>query len=202
KGQYSPTSHVGTRTKATPYGSIDRPFNPISVALGAGATFVARTIDSDQKHMASVLEAAAKHRGSAFIEIFQDCVIFNGGAFDEVADKKVRKEKTFNLSPGDPMIYGAESEKGIKIDGFNVAACDASEASVWNASTVSTAPGVLMAEIERDPAGLPTPVGIFRSVEAPVFEVMMHEQMKEVTASKGPGSAKDLVYSGDIWEVE
>ncbi len=202
KGQYSPTSQMGRRTKASPYGSIDRPFNPISLALGAGATFVARTVDADQKHMASVLDAAAKHRGAAFVEIFQDCVIFNRGAFDAVADKKVRKENTFNLSPGDPMVYGAESEKGMKIDGFNVATCDASDATVWNASTATAAPAFLMAEIERNPDGLPTPVGIFRDIDAPVYTDDLHTQIQEVTDSKGRGCAKDLVYSGDIWEVE
>jgi len=92
KGQYSPTSRLGLRTKATPYGSIDNPFNPLTVALGAGATFVARTIDTDAKHLTGILEAAAAHEGSAFIEIFQNCVIFNDKVFDEVAEKKVRAE--------------------------------------------------------------------------------------------------------------
>jgi len=202
KGQYSPTSRQGHKTKATPYGSVDRPFNPISVALGASATFVARTIDTDQKHMAKVLEAAAAHKGSAFIEILQNCVIFNDGVFEDVASKKVRKAMTVDLHPGEPMVYGDEDENGLKMEGFNVARCAPDEASVWNASTTTTAPAVLMAEIERDPAGLPTPIGIFRSVAAPTFEDAMQHQMQTVTESKGKGKVEDLIYAGDIWEVE
>ena len=109
---------------------------------------------------------------------------------------------TVDLQPGEPMIYGADDENGVRLDGFNVSKCAPGEASVWNASTPTTAPGVLMAEIERDPAGLPTPLGIFRSVEAPVFETLVHDQIDQVTSSKGNGKVEDLIYSGDIWDVE
>jgi len=200
KGQYSPTSRLGLKTKATPYGSLDNPFDPIGLALGAGATFVARTIDTHMKHMAGVFRAAAAHKGTSFIEIFQNCVIFNDKVFDEVADKKVRDERTVDLVPGQPIVYGANGEKGLRIDGFNVEICEAADASVWNPSTQSSAPAMLFADIHRG-GTLPTPIGIFRDVEAPLFEEGVHRQIDEVTAKRGPGKLEELLYSGDIWTV-
>jgi 2-oxoglutarate ferredoxin oxidoreductase subunit beta len=201
KGQYSPTSRLGLKTKATPFGSLDNPFNPISLALGAGGTFVARTIDTDQKHMAAVLKAAAAHKGTSFIEIFQNCVIFNDKVFDDVAAKKVRAERTVDLVPGEPIVYGADGDKGLKIDGFGLANCGKEEASVWNPSMETVAPSMLFADIDRDNA-LPTPIGIFRRVDHPRFEDGVHRQIEAVTEKKGGrGSLKDLVYSGDTWTV-
>jgi len=201
KGQYSPTSRAGLRTKASPYGSIDAPFDPISLALGAGATFAARTIDTDLKHMAGIFKAAAAHKGSAFIEIFQNCVIFNDKVFDEVAEKKVRDDRTIDLVPGEKLIYGADRDKGIRLDGYELEKCSADEATVWNPSTSSSAPGVLLAEIQRG-GDMPTPVGIFRDVQRPLFEDGVNEQIRSVTEKKGEGRLKDLVYSGDMWTVE
>ena len=132
KGQYSPTSPVGKRTKSTPFGSVDRPFNPLSLALGAGATFVARTIDTHLKHLQGILRAAAEHKGTAFIEIFQNCVIFNDKAFDDVADKKVRDDKTIDLQPGEPMVYGKEHDKGIRVSGFETSVVSSDEATIWD----------------------------------------------------------------------
>jgi len=200
KGQYSPTSRAGLRTKATPYGSVDHPFDPIAMALGAGATFVARTIDTHQKHMATVFEAAAKHKGTAFVEIFQNCVIFNDGVFDAVADRKVRAERTVDLIPGSPIVYGENHDKGLRIDGFNVTAVEADQASVWNAGTATKAPALLMAEIERT-SDLPVPIGIFRDVERSVFEQDVGAQIAAVTQKKGKGKLRDLLYAGDTWQV-
>ncbi len=201
KGQYSPTSRVGLRTKASPYGSIDQPFDPIGLALGAGATFVARTIDTHMKHMAGVLEAAAKHKGTAFIEIFQNCVIFNDKVFDEVADKKVRDDRTIDLQPGEPLVYGVNGDKGLRMDGFGLTSVAAADASVWNSTTPSKAPATVMAEIPRG-GDLPTPIGIFRQVDVPLFEEGVHNQIRQVTEQKGKGSLKDLVYAGDMWDVK
>jgi len=200
KGQYSPTSRMGLKTKATPYGSVDNPFDPISVALGAGATFVARTIDTDQKHMAAVLKAAAAHQGTAFIEIFQNCVIFNDKVFDDVAEKKVRAERTVDLRPGEPMVYGADSDKGLAVDGFSLKKVAAGDAAKWDPTPASVAPAMLMAEITRD-SDLPTPIGIFRDVAHPVFENEVHAQIDAVTEKKGKGSLKELIYAGDMWTV-
>ncbi len=200
KGQYSPTSQLGLKTKATPFGSVDHPFNPLSVALGAGASFVARTIDTHMKHMETVFKAAAAHRGAAFIEIFQNCVIFNDKVFDEVADKKVRDERTVDLRPGEPIVFGGDTKKGIKIDGFDVRLCAPDEASVWNPSTSSAAPAMLFADIPRG-GDLPTPIGIFRSAPRALFEDAVHAQIASVTKKKGSGALKELVYSGDLWTV-
>jgi 2-oxoglutarate ferredoxin oxidoreductase subunit beta len=200
KGQYSPTSPVGLRTKSTPAGSIDPPFNPISLALGAGATFVARSIDTHAKHLAGVLEAAAAHKGSAFVEIFQNCVIFNDGCFDDVADKKVRDDRMIDLVPGAPLVFGKERDKGVKVDGFDVGVTGADEASTWDPSTPSPGPAFMMAQMSDD-ASTPTPMGIFRSVSRPVFEREVHAQIDRTVETKGAGSLKDLIYSGETWEV-
>ena len=200
KGQYSPTSRQGIKTKASPFGSVDNPFNPISLALGAGATFVARTLDTYQKHMDGVFKAAARHQGTAFIEIFQNCVIFNDKVFDEVADKKARAERTVDLRPGQPIVYGADGDKGLRIDGYDLRECGLDQASVWDAGTSSSAPAMLFADIDRD-ADLPTPIGIFRQVERPRLESEIHAQIDEVTSRMGPGDLKELVYAGDTWTV-
>ncbi len=200
KGQCSPTSRQGLKTKASPFGSVDNPFNPLALALGSGATFVARTVDTDTKHMARVMKAAAAHKGTSFVEIFQNCVIFNDGVFDDVADKKVRSEKLVDLVPGDPIVYGKESDKGLRIKGFGLETCGSDDAAVWNPSTKSSAPAMLFADLERD-GDLPTPIGIFRQVERPLFEDIVHGQVDDLTAKKGPGKLKDLIYTKDTWEV-
>ncbi len=201
KGQYSPTSRLGLKTKATPFGSLDYPFNPISLALGAGATFVARTVDTNLKHMAGILEAAAAHKGTSFIEIFQNCVIFNDKVFDSVSDKKVRDERMVDLVPGEKIVYGNDHEKGLRLDGYHLEQCSADEAGVWDPSTPTAGPSMLFADIDRD-ATLPTPIGIFRQVERPRFEEGVHAQIDHVTETKGPGKLEDLIYTADTWKVD
>jgi 2-oxoglutarate ferredoxin oxidoreductase subunit beta len=200
KGQYSPTSRVGLKTKATPYGSVDRPFDPIALALGAGATFVARTIDTHQKHMEEVFLAAAAHRGTAFVEIFQNCVIFNDGVFDEVAEKKVRPERTIELRAGEPMVYGAARDKGLRIRDYKVQVCKPEEADVWDPGHESSAPAHLLAEIQRGPE-LPTPLGVLRRIERPTFEEAVNGQIREQVQKKGAGGLRELIYSGETWSV-
>ncbi|QDU65847.1 2-oxoacid:ferredoxin oxidoreductase subunit beta [Engelhardtia mirabilis] len=201
KGQYSPTSPVGLKTKSTPYGSIDRPFNPVQLALGAGATFVARTMDTHPKHMEKIFHEAAKHEGTAFIEIFQNCVIFNDGAFEGVAGRKVRDDRTVDLVPGEPMIYGSDHDKGLRFEGFDVVPCSADEAEAWDPTRNSTAPAQLLAELDADPTR-PTAVGIFRRVDAPVFEERLNAQVDKVLETKGPGKLRDLLYTRDTWQVD
>ncbi|MEM7305666.1 MAG: 2-oxoacid:ferredoxin oxidoreductase subunit beta [Planctomycetota bacterium] len=200
KGQYSPTSPVGQRTKSTPFGSVDRPFNPISLALGAGATFVARTIDTHMKHMAATLKAAAAHKGAAFVEIYQNCVIFNDKCFDDFADKSVRDDRTIDLQAGQPMTYGKELDKGIRVEGFEAKRVGADDASVWDPTTASPGPGFQAAHLSDDP-DMPNPIGIFRNVQAPVFDEAMNAQVEAAVEKKGQGTFRDLVYSGDTWEV-
>ena len=200
KGQYSPTSQTGLVTKASPYGTVERPFNPISVAVGAGGSFVARTLASDPKHSAEVFAMAAAHRGTSFVEIFQNCVIFNDGTFEAVSEKKARGERTINLVHGEPMIYGDNRDKGLKFEGFSVVRCPVSEASVWDAECESAAAALLLAEVGRT-TEMPVPIGLFRRVKAPVFEDDLHGQIDAVKAKRGIGDMKDLVYSGDCWTV-
>ena len=138
KGQYSPTSPVGLKTKSTPMGSVDRPFDPLSFALGCGATFVARTIDSHLKHMEQTLLAAAHHKGTAFVEIYQNCLIFNDACFEAFSEKGVRDEKTIDLRPGQPMVFGKALDKGIKIVGWEPKIVPAAEADVWKSDTFTS----------------------------------------------------------------
>ena len=200
KGQYSPTSPVGQRTKSTPFGSVDRPFNPISLALGAGATFVARTIDTHMKHMAATLKAAAEHQGAAFVEIYQNCVIFNDKCFEDFADKGVRDDKTIDLVPGQPLVFGKERDKGIRVEGFEASIVAAEDASVWDPTTDSPGPGFMLSHLKDDPQ-MPNPIGIFRSVQAPVFDEAMNQQIDAAKDKNGSASFKDLVYTGDTWTV-
>ena len=200
KGQYSPTSPEGTRTKTSPMGSVDRPFNPISFALGCNATFVARTVDTNLKHMATVLKAAAAHKGASFVEIFQNCVIFNDGAFADSTDKKVRDDNTIDLEPGKPMIYGKGGDKGLKVEGFEVKKCAPADASIWDAHVSSAAPAFQMSTMDNDP-NLPNPLGIFRAVDGIVFDEAVNAQLDQAVAKRGRGTLKDLIYSGETWEV-
>jgi 2-oxoglutarate ferredoxin oxidoreductase subunit beta len=201
KGQYSPTSPIGQKTKTSPMGSVDRPFNPLSFALGCGATFVARTIDTHQKHMEQILLAAAHHKGSAFVEIYQNCLIFNDGCFDAVAEKSIRDDKTIDLRPGQPMVFGKERDKGLRIEGWEPVVVPAAQAEVWRSDTHSPGPAFAMSQMDSMPE-LPRPIGIFREVAAPIFDQSMNEQVEKSVAKRGPGKLKDLIYSGEMWTVD
>jgi 2-oxoglutarate ferredoxin oxidoreductase subunit beta len=200
KGQYSPTSPAGTKTKTSPMGSVDRPFNPISFALGCNATFVARTVDTNLKHMADVFKAAALHKGTSFIEIYQNCVIFNDGAFANSTDKKVRDDNTIDLEPGKPMIYGKGGDKGLKFDGFHVTRCAPADASIWDPTVASPGPAFQMSTLDHDP-GMPNPLGIFRSVDDLVFDEAVNAQVSQAIEKRGRGRLQDLIFAGETWEV-
>ena len=200
KGQYSPTSPVGTRKKSTPMGSVDRPFNPIQFALGSNATFVARTIDVDMKHMVRTLGAAMDHRGTSFVEVMQNCVIFNKDFYSGTVDKAVRADRTVDLLPGQPMVYGGDSDKGIKVEGWNLVGTDAASADTWDPTMASASPAFAMSTLDTDP-DLPTPVGIFRDVEAQVYELAVNAQVSEAIEKKGRGKIEDIVWTGETWDV-
>ena len=186
--------------RPSPMGSVDRPFDPVSFALGCGATFVARTIDTHQKHMEQVLLAAAHHKGTAFVEIYQNCVIFNDGCFDKVAEKTVRDDKTVDLRPGQPMVFGKNHDKGIKIDGWEPVVCSAAEAQTWRSDTHSPGPAFVMSQMDSHPE-LPRPIGIFRDVSAPTFNDGIHAQIQKAQAARGKGSLEKLIHSGETWTV-
>ena len=204
KGQYSPTSEQGKKTKSTPFGSAENPFNPLSVALGAEATFVARTVDVFTQHLLAVLEAAAAHRGAAFVEVYQNCNIFNDGAFDFMRGKEVRDENTLDLQHGKPILFGKQLEKGLRLRGTGVEVVNVQETGlddvlVHDAHAEDPTLAFLLSRL--GPPELPTPIGILRSVERPVLDQSMHEQVNEVVARKGPGNLEALLYSGDTWTV-
>ncbi|MCB9881518.1 MAG: 2-oxoacid:ferredoxin oxidoreductase subunit beta [Planctomycetes bacterium] len=207
KGQYSPTSHVGQVTKSTPFGSVDHPFNPISLALGAGATFIARSADVFNKHLCQILERAARHKGTSFIEILQNCPIFNDGAWDEVTKKTERANRVVELVHGKPVIWGDTQRRGIRLEGTHLEVVDvASEDGsaegvlVWDETDPHCVLPQLMAHV-KDPR-IPVPIGVFRSVEIDTFDEEMHRQVQSVKEKKGEGSLEDLIHSGVTWEVK
>jgi 2-oxoglutarate ferredoxin oxidoreductase subunit beta len=200
KGQYSPTSPLGTRTKSTPMGSLDWPFNPLSLVIGAEATFVARSIDTDRAHLTEVLRAAAYHRGSAFVEIFQNCNIYNDGAFDFVRDDKTNR---IYLEHGHPVRFGAEGEKGVRqrADGSVevVDAADESALLVHDTHAAEPSQAFALSRLTRESCGA-TPIGVFRDVERPVYDDLMSEQIETAREQK-QGDLDGLLHAGDTWTI-
>ena len=197
KGQYSPTSELGKVTKSTPYGSLDHPFNPLSLAIGAEATFVARAIDTDKKELTQVLRAAAAHRGSAFVEIYQNCNIYNDGAFDFAREQK---ENRLYLRHGEPIVWG---ERGIRLltDGSpEVVAADAPGLLVHDAHASEPAHAFALSRMTQQVIGA-TPFGVFRAVERPVYDELMAEQIEAAQAQRGEGDLVALLNSGDTWRI-
>ena len=203
KGQYSPTSPLGTLTKSTPMGSLDHPFNPISVAIGAEASFVARAIDTDKKGSTEVLRKAAEHKGSAFVEIFQNCNIYNDGAFDTVRDEAANR---IWLRHGEPIRFGAEEERGVRLrpDG-SVEVVDVAEVGedallVFDESHPEPSVAFALSRLTLGTAGA-APVGVFRSVERPVYDELMAGQLEDARAKKGEGELEALLHAGDTWTI-
>jgi 2-oxoglutarate ferredoxin oxidoreductase subunit beta len=205
KGQYSPTSEMGKRTKSTPYGSLDRPFNPVSVAIGSGATFVARSVDVYAAHLKEVLGAAARHTGTAFVEIFQNCNIFNDGAWEPYREKELRDDNLLHLRQGEPLIFGKNADMGIRMRApFTpevVALGGATTAADLLVHDEKAPPAYAFMLAQMEAPAFPVPVGVYRNVDAPSFAAAMHLQVEQVTAKKGKGDLKALLYSGDTWEV-
>src|SRR4051794_1802025 len=200
KGQYSPTSELGKVTKSTPMGSLDWPFNPLSIAIGAEATFVARAIDTDRAHLTEVLRAAAAHRGSAFVEIFQNCNIYNDGAFDFVRDDKTNR---IYLEHGKPIRFGEEGENGVRqrADGSVevVGVTDESELLVHDAHHAEPSAAFALTRLTHGTVGA-TPVGVFRDVERPVYDELMAEQLETARAQR-EGDLAALLGAGDTWTL-
>ncbi|MGW2729070.1 2-oxoacid:ferredoxin oxidoreductase subunit beta [Streptomyces sp. NPDC001494] len=208
KGQYSPTSEIGKITKSTPMGSLDAPFNPVSLAIGAEASFVARTIDSDRKHLTEVLRAAADHPGTALIEIYQNCNIFNDGAFDALKDRQRAEEALIRLEHGQPIRFGADGARGVVRDRDTgdlkvVTVTSENEADVLVHDAHSASPTTAFA-LSRlaDPDTLHhTPIGVFRSVERPVYDTEMADQLDSAIEQHGKGDLAALLAGGDTWTV-
>jgi 2-oxoglutarate ferredoxin oxidoreductase subunit beta len=206
KGQYSPTSELGKVTKSTPFGSVDTPFNPVSLALGAEATFVARTHDLDRKHMMETFRRAHAHRGASFVEIYQNCNVFNDGAFEGVTAKEVRAANLIPLTDGAPIRFGADNERGVVMgaDGrlrFGLVEEVGEEALLVHDE--AREPAGLAFQLSRLAAGPfePTPIGVFRAVERPTYGELVANQLAEAGERQGPGDLHALLRSGGTWEV-
>ncbi len=205
KGQYSPTSKPGLVTKSTPFGAIDRPFSVASLTMGAGATFFARTIDTDPKHMMEVFQAASEHKGTSMIEVFQNCVIFNDKVHDEVTNRANRDDTTLRLEHGKPMIFGKERNMGIILKGHSPEVVKIGENGITEKDlAIHDETSVFLSHIlgafERP--HFPIPLGVLKKVTAPTFDEGVSDQIKIVREKKGLGDMEKLLNSGDTWEVK
>ncbi|MEO3768499.1 2-oxoacid:ferredoxin oxidoreductase subunit beta [Streptomyces sp. B8F3] len=208
KGQYSPTSEVGKVTKSTPMGSLDAPFNPVSLALGAEASFVARTVDSDRKHLTETLRAAAAHPGTALIEIYQNCNIFNDNAFEVLKDREQAQEAVIRLQHGQPIRFGADDHKGVvrnpatgDLEIVEVTPSNEADILVHDAHAATPTTAFALSRL-ADPNTLHhTPIGILRDVNRQVYDTEMAEQLDDAVQQKGKGDLAGLLAGGDTWTV-
>ncbi|MDP1850893.1 MAG: 2-oxoacid:ferredoxin oxidoreductase subunit beta [Candidatus Planktophila sp.] len=203
KGQYSPASELGKITKSTPYGSLDTPFNPVSLAIGAEATFVARTIDSDRKHLTETLRQAASHKGSALIEIYQNCPIFNDGAFDQVKDNETKEGSLLQMVHGQPI---KSSTFGVIRDGatlklVELSSVDESQLVVHDAHDPDPSYAFALSRLSGSDLEH-TPIGVFRDVVRPGYSAMVNDQLASVIQAQGAGDLDKLLHSGDTWVVD
>jgi len=204
KGQFSPTSEIGKVTKSSPFGSASPPFNPISLSLGASASFVARTADRDTKHLIQVLQRAHAHSGSAFVEIYQNCNIYNDGAFFEFTEKATKPERTIYLENGKPMLF-AGGTKGVRLAGFSPVVFDleggdfsVSDAIVYDETSLELAG--IVSRMSQQP-DMPRPFGVFYCEERPAYEQLLQEQVMAVTEKRGKGNLDALLHAADTWTI-
>jgi 2-oxoglutarate ferredoxin oxidoreductase subunit beta len=206
KGQYSPTSRPGTKTKSSPTGSVEQPLHALTLALSAGATFVARTTDRDLKHLTDILGRASRHKGSAFVEVYQNCVIFNDAVFEYATDKAVKADNVLYLEHGKPLVYGSKSDKGIRIN-----------PETFELETTTIEPGktdglLKHNEKEAEPnlaflmsrmtcPQFPEVMGVLRDVEKPAFDAIVHQQVQAARDKQGPGDLAKLFRNDDTWVV-
>jgi 2-oxoglutarate/2-oxoacid ferredoxin oxidoreductase subunit beta len=205
KGQYSPTSPVGSVHKSTPMGSLDRPVNPVSLALGVGATFVARSIDTDRAHLTEVLTAAQAHRGTSFVEIYQNCNIFNDGAFAALKEKGQKEHNQIRLTAGEPIVFGPEGERAVVSDADGTMRIIPTEEAgdrvvVHDPARDKTTSAFALSRLSTNPTG-PTPIGVFRAVDRPVYDDELRRQVAAATEQKGAGDLAGLLASGNVWDV-
>lgn len=208
KGQYSPTSEFGKKTKSSPFGTIDYPFNPVALALGSGATFVARSFDKDPKHLFEMIKRAATHKGTTFIEVLQNCAIFNDGAYNALTNKDTRDDNLLYLEHGKPMLFGKNKDKGIMLDCFQPKIIDIKEESdinkVWVHDEFDKNIGrsTILSHFGES-SEFPTPVGIFRQITKPTYDAMATEQIETAQAGQKDFSLSDILLKGaNTWKVE
>jgi 2-oxoglutarate ferredoxin oxidoreductase subunit beta len=210
KGQVSPTSELGKKTKTTPHGSPDYPFNAPALALGAGATFVARSIDIEGAHMGVVLKSAAEHKGSVFVEIFQNCPVFNDGAYTFLTEKAVKADAQLRMEEGKPLLFGKDNKKGIR---FNTQTAELEVVAIGENGV--TEKDILVHDPRRadptiafmlanlsDRAGFPTPIGVFRDVRKPTADEMTWDMIKSVKAKRGESTVRKFLVDAETWDVK
>lgn len=208
KGQYSPTSEEHKITKSTPFGSIDHPFNPLALALGADASFIARSMDRDPKHLQSMLTRSHQHHGASFLEIYQNCNIFNDGAFEIFTEKKTKPDEVLFLEHGKPLVFGAENNKGIKIDGLKPVIVDLNDGfspdDLWIHDEKDFYKAQVLTRMFDSPhleGHFPRPFGVFYETQRPCYEDVMRMQIEEAIISKGEGNLDQLLRGKDTWEI-
>ncbi|HMN33004.1 MAG TPA: 2-oxoacid:ferredoxin oxidoreductase subunit beta [Chitinophagaceae bacterium] len=208
KGQYSPTSEVQKVTKSTPFGSIDNPFNPVALALGSEGTFIARTMDRDPKHMQEMLKRAHQHQGTSFLEIYQNCNIFNDGAFEIFSEKSSKADHTIYLEHGKPLIFGADKNKGILLDGLQPKIVTIgeqySENDLWIHDETDSTKAFLLAKMfghNEDANFFPRPFGVIYAINRPCYDTMLQEQLETVKNEKGAGDLDALIAGKETWTI-
>ena len=205
KGQYSPTSEFGKVTKSTPFGSVDNPFNPALLALGSSATFVARTLDRDPKHMQALIKRAAEHKGTSFLEIYQNCNVFNDGAFFQFTEKESKDDSVVFLEDGKPLIFGVNKDKGLILEGFTPKVVSLTDGKYSSNDLIihnekDTTLAFILANMSTNPE-LPRPVGVFQSIEKPIYEVEVENQIAKAKAKFGEGDLEKIINSGETWDI-
>ena len=211
KGQYSPTSELGKKTKSTPYGSIDNPVNPVSLAIAAGATFVARTVDNNVKHMMEILKKAAVHKGTAFIEIYQNCLVFNDAAFKDFTEKEVKDNNSVYLEEGKPLIFGKNKDKAIKLNGFRPEIINATNGNgkdevtssllIHKEKTEDRGLAYVLGQMGVENEGLPVAFGVLRNIEQPSYQDRLFEQERLAKEKKPKPMLEEILNAGDTWVV-
>ncbi|MEX2315816.1 MAG: 2-oxoacid:ferredoxin oxidoreductase subunit beta [Pirellulales bacterium] len=207
KGQYSPTSPLGKKTASTPMGAIDNPLHPLSIAIGCEATFVARSIDTNIKHLGEVLKRAAEHSGTAFVEVYQNCNVFNDLAWSYATERETKADTTLELEHGKPLIFGKNRDKGIRLNGMDPEVVELgkgiSEDDLLFHDEKAPEPSLayLLSRMRYED-GYPEPIGVFRCVDRPRYDAMINEQVEQATAKMGVGDLDKLFHTGDTWEVQ
>ena len=205
KGQYSPTSPRGKVTKSTPMGAIDNPLHPLSIAIGCEGTFVARTIDMNIKHLAATLRRAADHRGTAFIEVYQNCNVFNDGAFSYATDRNTKADTVIELEHGKPLIFGKNREKGIRLNGMEPEVVELgkgiTEDDLLFHDEKASEPSLAYLLSRMRYPEFPEPIGVFRAVDRPRYDEMLNDQITKARQQQGEGDLQALIHSGETWSV-
>tara|TARA_B100000902_G_scaffold83869_1_gene88418 strand:+ start:2067 stop:3083 length:1017 start_codon:yes stop_codon:yes gene_type:complete len=205
KGQYSPTSEVGKITKSTPMGSLDEPFNPLTLALGAGSTFIARTIDKESKHLQEMITESYKHRGTSFLEIYQNCNIFNDGAYSDFTDRDSKQETVLWLKDGEPMVFGAEKNKGIRLEGNTPTVVEIGKKWGIDDLLVHDKKDYMLASMLSNMTSnpdTPEPIGILYAIDKPCYEDNIALQIEDAQKKKPKSSIQDILNAGDTWVVK